>query len=132
MLSVIHVVSVVDVIHIDIISSVPDRRPGFRAGINYTKPEAPELETRGTFDHHNWYVVDPKPVSTAKMCPKMILWNAIPVVAATFVPGPMFMLPVVCALALPDVLPDVVRFRLGSSYFVQLSYSMSVVLRPLN
>jgi hypothetical protein len=105
MLSVVHVISVIDVVHIDIISSVPNRRPGFRARINYTKPEAPELETRGAVDHNNWYVVDPKPVSTAKMRPKTILWNAVPVVAATFMPRTMFMSPVVCALALPDVLP---------------------------
>ena len=44
---VIHVVSVVDVVHIDIVGAVPGRRPGFWARINHTEPEASELETRG-------------------------------------------------------------------------------------
>ena len=43
---VVHVVSVVDVVHIDIVGAVPGRRPGFRTGINHTEPIAPELEAR--------------------------------------------------------------------------------------
>ena len=109
MLPVVHVISVVDVVHIDIVGPVPDRRPGFRAGINHAKPVASELETRGTLDHHDGNFVDAEPVSTAKMGAEAIFRNAVSVVAAALVPGMMLTLPIVRALALPDVLPYVVR-----------------------
>ena len=107
MLPVKHVISVIDVVHIDIVGAVPDGRPGFRAGINHTKPEASELETRGTFDYDDGYIVDAKPVSTAKMGAEAIFRNAVSVVAAAFVPGVMLTLPIVRTLTLPDVLPDI-------------------------
>jgi hypothetical protein len=112
MLSVEHVISVIDVVHIDIVGAVPNRRPGFRARINHAEPQASELETRGTLDHYDGYVVDAKPMSTAKMGTETIFWDAVSVVAATFVPGAMFTLPIVGALALPDVLPYIARSRL--------------------
>jgi hypothetical protein len=130
MLSVEHVISVIDIVHIDIVSSVPNRRPSFRTRINHAKPEASELETRGTLDHYDWYVVDPKPVSTAKMRTEAIVRNAVSVVAAAFVPGAMLTLPIVCTLALPDVLPYIARSRLGPSHLVQLT--MPAVLGPLD
>jgi hypothetical protein len=107
MLPVVHVISVIDVVDIDVIGPVPNRRPGFRARINHTEPEAPELETWGTLDYHDWDVVDAKPVSTAKMRTEAIFRNAVSAVAATFVPAMMLMLPVSGTLALPDVLPRI-------------------------
>ena len=107
-----HVVSVIDVVHIDIVGSVPNRRPGFWARINHIEPEASELETWITFDHHDWDVVDAKPMSTAKMGTETIFGDAVSVVAAAFAPGAVFTLPIVGALALPDVLPYIARSRL--------------------
>ena len=98
MAPVVHVISVVHVIHIDIVGPVPDRRPGLWARINHTKPEAPELKTRRTLDNYDWDVVNPKPVSAAKMSTEAIFRNAISDVASAFVPGAMLMLPIVCAL----------------------------------
>jgi hypothetical protein len=112
MLSVEHVISVIDVVHIDIVGAVPNRRPSFRARINYAEPEASELEPRGTLDHYDGYVVDAKPMSTAKMGTETIFGDAVSVVAAAFAPGAVFTLPIVGALALPDVLPYIARSRL--------------------
>jgi hypothetical protein len=121
MLPVVHVISVIDVVDIDVIGPVPNRRPGFRARINHTEPEASELETWGTLDHHDWDVVDAKPVSTAKMRMEAIFWNAVSAVAAAFVPAMMLMLPVSCTLALPDVLPRIACFGFVPSGLAQMS-----------
>ena len=101
---VVHVISIIDVVDIDLVGPVPDRRPGLRAGINYIKPEAPKLETRGAFDHYDRNVVNAKPVSTAEMGAEAVFRDAVSVVATTFVPGTMLTLPISCTLALPNVL----------------------------
>ena len=105
MLPVVHVISVVDVVNINVISPIPNRRPGFRAWIYHAEPEATELEPRVAIDYDDWDVVDAKPLSTAKMRPEAIFRNTISAVAAAFVPIMMLMLPISCPLALPDVLP---------------------------
>ena len=128
MLSVVHVISVMDIVDIDIVGPIPNRRPGFWARINHAKPEAAELEARGTFDHHDWDVVDAKPMSTAKMRPEAIFRNAVSVVAASFVPGAMLTLPIVRTLALPDVLAP--RSCLSPSHFTHLP--VAAVLGPLD
>jgi hypothetical protein len=133
MLPVVHVISVIDVVDIDVIGPVPNRRPGFRTRINHTEPEASELEAWGTLDYHDWDVVDAKPVSTAKMRTEAIVWNAVPAVAAAFVPAMMLMLPISCTLALPDVLPRIARFGFVPSSLAQMSGgipAMGLMLGP--
>jgi hypothetical protein len=51
--------------------------------------------------------VDAKPVPTAKTRTKAIFRDAVSMVAAAFVPGMMLALPIVRALALPDVFPSI-------------------------
>src|SRR5678809_1389586 len=89
---VVHVVSVVDVVHIDIVGAVPGRRPGFRTGINHTEPIAPELEARATFDHYDGDVMHAKPVSAAEMGAEAVFRNAVSMVASAGVPGTMLTL----------------------------------------
>jgi hypothetical protein len=132
MLPVVHVISVIDVVDVDLIGPVPNRRPGFRTWIYHTEPETTELETRGAFDHYHWDVVDAKPVSTTKMGPEAIFRNAVSVVAAAFVPGPMLTLPIVGTLALPNILPLVAWSRLGPSHLAQFLVRMPSVLGPLD
>ena len=127
MLSVVHVVAVVDVVHIDILGSVPNRRPSLWARINHAKPVAPELETRVTLNHHDWYLVDPKPMAATEMCTETIVRNAVSVVAPAFVPGVVFTLPIVCTLPLPDVFSYITRW-LGPSHLMQLRGGMPRVL----
>jgi hypothetical protein len=132
MLSIEHVIPVIDIVHIDIVGSVPNGRPGFWARVNHSKPEASELETWGTFDHHDWNVVDAKPVSPAEMSAEAIVGNSVSVIAAAFVPGAMLTLPIVRALALPDVLPHIVRSRFGPSHLAQLHVTMPTALGSLD
>lgn len=123
--AVVHVISVIDVVNIDFVGAVPNRRPGFWAGINHPKPEAPELEARGTLDHYDGHVVDAKPVSTAKVRAEAIFRNAVSMVAAAFVPGMMLASPIMRTLALPDVLPRKAWF--GPSNLAQLPRGMPAV-----
>lgn len=120
---VVHVVSVVDVIHIDIVSPVPGWRPGFRTRIDHAEPVTTKLETRGSFDHYDGDVMHAEPVSAAKMGAKAIFGDAISVVAAAGVPGAMLVLPIMCALALPDVLPS----RPGPADLAHVRRTMPVV-----
>ena len=132
MSAVEHVIPVIDVVHIDVVGSVPNGRPRFWARINHSKPEASELETWGAFDHDDWYVVDPKPVSPAKMRAEAIVRNAVSLIAAAFVPGAMLSLPIMRTLTLPDVLPHIAWPRLGPSHLAQLSINMPAVLGSLD
>jgi hypothetical protein len=61
------------------------------------------------------------------MSAEAIVWNAVSAVSAAIVPGTMFMLPVVRALALPDVLPYVTRSGLVSSHFAIFHRSVGAV-----
>src|SRR5689334_19422849 len=106
---IVQVISIVHVVDVDIVGPVPNRRPGFRAGINHTEPKATELKTRRTFDHHHGDIVDTKPVSPAEMRAEPIFRNAVPSIAAAFVPRAMLTLPIMCALSLPDILPFIAR-----------------------
>ena len=75
MLPVVHVVSVVDVVDIDIVSPVPGRRPCFRAGIDDAEPVSTELEARIAFDYDDRNLMDAEPVSAAEMGAEAIVGN---------------------------------------------------------
>ncbi len=125
--AVVHVISIVDVVDIDLVGPVPDRRPGLRAGINYSKPEAPKLETRGAFDHHDRDIVDAKPVSPTEMGAEAVFRDAVSVIAATIVPATMLTLPIACTLALPNVLPHIACFGFVPSGLAQMSSGIPAV-----
>jgi hypothetical protein len=127
MAPVVHIISIIDIIDIDLVGPVPDGRPGLRAGINYIKPEAPKLETRGAFDHHDGDVVDAKPVSTTEMGAEAVFRDAVSVIAATIVPATMLTLPISCALALPNVLPHIACFGFVPSSLTQMSRGIPAV-----
>lgn len=67
--------------------------------------------------------MDAKPVSAAKMGAKAIFGDAVPVIAAAGVPGAMLVLPIMCALALPDILPS----RPGPAYLANVRRAVPVV-----
>ncbi len=127
MLPVVHVVSVVDVVDIDIVSPIPGRRPCFRAGIDDAKPVSTELEAGIAFDYDDRNLVDAEPVSAAEMGAEAIVGNAIPVVSAAIVPATMLTVPIMRALAFPDVLPNVTRSRLVPSNLAILHRAVGTV-----
>jgi len=127
MLPVVHVVSVVDVVDINVVSPVPGRRPCFRAGIDDAEPVSAELEPGIALDYDDGNFVDAEPVSTAEMGMEAFVGDAVPVVSAAIVPPTMLAVPVMRSLAFPDVLPNVTRSRLVPSYFTILHRTMGPV-----
>ena len=127
MLPVVHVVSVVDVVDIDVVSPVPGRRPCFRAGIDHTEPVAPELESGIAFDYDDGNLVDVEPVAAAEVGVEAIWRNTVSVVAAALVPGAMLTLPIMRTLAFPDVLPHIARSGIVPSYLTKFHRAMGAV-----
>ncbi len=103
MAPVIHVISVIDVVDVDVVSFVPGARPVFRPRINETEPAAFVLESGVSIHHNNWVSVNAKPVSAAKMSAEAVFRNAVAPITPTFAPSMMFTLPMLRALALPNV-----------------------------
>jgi hypothetical protein len=103
MTPVIHVIPVIDVVDVNVVSFVPSARPVFRPWINDTEPEAAVLESGVSTDDQEWGAVNAKPVSTAKMRTEAVFRNAVAPVTAAFAPATMFMLPILCAMALPNI-----------------------------
>jgi hypothetical protein len=92
-----------DVVNVNVISFVPRARPVFRPRIDDTEPEAPILKS-GVSTHNNyWCAANAKPVSPAKMCAETVFGNPVTAVTSTFVPSMMFMLPMLCAVVLPNI-----------------------------
>jgi hypothetical protein len=101
MATVIHVIPVIHVVHINVVGFIPGSFPVFRPRINHTEPEAAILESRISAYDENWSAAHAKPVSTAKMRAEAIVWNTIAPVTSAFAPTTMFMPPIVRAMALP-------------------------------
>jgi hypothetical protein len=127
MLPVVHVVSVVDVVHIDIVSPVPGSGPGFRARINHAEPVATVLEPRVAFNHYDRHLMHAEPVSAAEVGVKAIVRNAVSVISAAIVPGAMLALPIMRTLALPDVLPYVARSGFVPSYLAKFNRTVRAI-----
>ena len=127
MLPVVHVVSVVDVVDINVVSPVPGWRPCFRTGIDDAEPVAPELKTRVAFDCDHGNFVNAEPVSAAEISVEAINRDAISVVAAAIVPGAMLSLPIMRTLALPDVLPYIARSGLVSPHLAKFYRTMRTI-----
>ena len=104
MAAVVHVIAVIDVVHVYVVGFVPGACPGFRPWINDTEPEAAVLESGVSIHDNDRSAVDAEPVSTAKMRTEAICRNAVTVVAPTLVPIMMFMFPIVRTMVLPNSL----------------------------
>ena len=103
MAAVIHVIPVIDVVDVYVVGFVPSARPVFRPRIYDTEPEAPVLESGVSTHDEHWGAVNAKPVSTAKMRTEAVFRNAVAPVTPAFVPSMMFPLPILCAVALPNI-----------------------------
>ena len=103
MATVIHVIPVSDVVHIDVVGFVPSARPVFRPRINNAEPEASVLESGVSAHHDDWIAANAEPVSTAEIRAEAIIRNAVASIASAFMPAMMFMLPIFCAMVLPNI-----------------------------
>src|SRR5258706_12318641 len=106
MAAVVHVIPVVDVVHVNVVGVVPGARPVFRPRINDAEPEASVLESRVSAHDDDWVAANSEPVSTAKIRVEAIFRNAVAPVASAFMPTMMLVLPVFCAMVLPDIGPS--------------------------
>ena len=103
MATVIHVISVSDIVHIDVVGFVPRARPVFRPRINETEPEAPVLESGVSVHDNCWGVANAKPAATAKIRTEAVFRNVVTAVTPTFAPTTMFTLPIPCSVVLPNI-----------------------------
>ena len=124
MATVIHVIPVSDVVHIDVVGFVPSARPVFRPRINETEPEAPVLESRVSVHDNYWGVANAKPVATAKMRTEAIIRNPVAPVPPPFAPATMFTLPIPRAVVLPNI-------SLSAVLLVFVPLRLAHVLRPI-
>jgi hypothetical protein len=98
---VVHVVSAVGILHVDVVVLIPVVRPGFRPRVNETKPEAFVLEARKTADKYHGLAVDAEPVRRTEVAVVAVVRNAVAVVAAALLPVAVLGMPAVCAILLP-------------------------------
>ena len=105
MAAVIHVIAIVDIVDVHVVSFVPTARPVFRPRINHAEPEAAVLESGVATHDQNWGAVNAKPVSAAKICTEAVLRNAVASVPTALAPSMVFMLPMLCAMVLPNGAP---------------------------
>ena len=130
MASVVHVIPIINVVDVNVIGFVPGARPVFRPWINDTEPETPVPESRVSTHYKHWGAVNAKPVLTAKVGTKAVVGNAVASVASTFMPSSMFLLPMLGAMVLPNILRSVVV--LISVCFAHVLGSVGLsLLRPL-
>ena len=101
MATVIHVISIPDVVDIDVVRLVPGARPILRPWINHAEPKASVLKS-GVATHNNcWSGTNPKPVCAPKMCTEAVFGNVITAVSPAFVPSAVLMLPMRGAMIVP-------------------------------
>src|SRR5258706_1621532 len=113
MAAVVHVIPVVDVVDVNVVGVVPGARPVFRPRINDAEPEASVLKSRVSAHDDDWIAANSEPVSTAKIRVEAIFRNAVAAVTSAFMPTMMLVLPVLCAMVLPDISGSEVFVVLG-------------------
>ncbi len=125
MAAVVHVITVIDVVHINVVGLVPPGRPVFRPRINQTEPEAAVLESGVSLYNNDGDAANAKPVAPAEMRTEAVFRNAIAPVASALAPTMMFALPIPGTVILPNV-------SLFEVLFVFVPVNRAHVLRPIS
>ena len=105
-------------VNINIVSLIPVRPPRSRPWINQIEPKTTILEPRVSIDDHHRHAVDTEPVVPSKMLAEPVVRNVIAAITAPITPVVMFMLPVLCAVTIPNVplfgtLPTIAPVRIA-------------------
>lgn len=108
---VAEIVSVVDVVNVDIIGLIPGRRPDFRNGIHDRDPDATVMETRAAIYDDHGHAVHAEAVCTPEMFVELRWRNAVSDIASAIVPAVMLVFPMPRALTLPYVAIVILRLR---------------------
>ena len=86
--------------HIHVIAVVPIARPGFRPRIDHTEPKAAVLEALLSANIHHVQTTEEEPVILAVILIETGIRDAVAVVTAALLPGPVLRLPIMCTIAL--------------------------------
>jgi hypothetical protein len=105
--TVVQIISITVVVHVDVIAVVPIAGPVFWPRVNQTEPIAAILETAVAANIHHGETVDAEPVILAIVGTETVIGNAVAVVTAALLPGAVLRLPAMCTITLPSDLLDV-------------------------
>jgi len=87
------VIAVVDVGDINVVVVIPVIAPVFRPWVNETDPIALVLKARISAHNQEWEAIDSEPMVRPKVSTEPVVRDAITVVAATLLPGPVVRIP---------------------------------------
>ena len=109
------VISVIDVIDVNVVGFIPVVSPVFWIRLNRAEPIATVLETRRSGHHQEGEAEDAEPMVAAIVGVEVVVRNAVAVVAAALLPGAMLGVEAAGAMLLPCtmlfLLPDMLLFR---------------------
>jgi hypothetical protein len=96
-----HVVTVIHVIHVNVVGFVPVCRPVLRPWINEAEPITTVLKAWKPANHSEGQAVDAECVLPAVVAAEVFVWNAEAAVAAALLPSAVLGLPATRAMPLP-------------------------------
>ena len=99
---VVHVVAIVNVIHINVVGFVPVRCPVSRPRVNHTEPIAAVLEAWEPANQFEGKAVDAESVAPTIVATEIRVRNAVAVIAASLTPSAVVGLPIACPMSLPS------------------------------
>ena len=99
---VVHVVAIVNVIHINVVGFVPVRCPVSRPRVNHTEPIAAVLEAWEPANQFEGEAVDAESVAPTIVATEIRVRNAVAVIATSLTPSAVVGLPIACPMSLPS------------------------------
>src|SRR5271167_2659825 len=129
--SVIQVVTVANVVHVNVVGFVPVRCPVARPRVNATEPIAAVLKPGIPTYNHEGKVEDAEPVAPAIVATEVSVRNAVAVIAAALLPGAVIGLPVSGAMLLPSALLCALLFWRGLLLLRRALFLLLVLVRLL-
>jgi len=103
MATVVHVIPVIDVVHINVVGFVPCGRPVFRPRINQIEPEAAVRESGDIPPQRRWGRCERETSGPGQNANGTGLQECGSPVTSAFAPTMMFTLPIVGAVILPNI-----------------------------
>jgi hypothetical protein len=92
--AVVEVVSVTGIVHINIVRLIPVIAPIVGIRVHHREPITPVLESRIAALIHEGKTIDAEIVAPAVVAAKIIVRNAVAIVAAALLPAAMIVIPI--------------------------------------
>jgi hypothetical protein len=99
---VVHVVPVMNVLHVDVVGFVPVHGPVLGPRINESEPKAVAAESWMPRDNHHGKGMESESVLPAEINNEPVMRDVVAAITAALLPIAMFILPVLCATLLPN------------------------------